>query len=121
TASRRCSPNEVDLRALAARPSSGPSAPHGAADTGDPAGAAPLAAAASAGDRRTGPPPPLHEPLYSQLRRGHRLLPARLLHDEAQPARERAARRAPRVPRPPSARRRGAEPGRASPLPRAAG
>ena len=36
----------------------------------------------------------------------HGLLPARLLHDEAQPARQRARRRAARLPRPPPATRR---------------
>ena len=48
-----------------------------------------------------------------QLRRRHRLLPARLLHDEVQPARQRAARRPPGLPRPPSARRRRRGAGRA--------
>ena len=43
---------------------------------------------------------PLHRPRRPQLRHRHRLLPARLLHDEAQPARQRARRRAARLPRP---------------------
>ena len=52
--------------------------------------------------------PPLHEPRRSDLRRRHGLLSARLLHDEAQPARARAPRRAPGVPRsPPVPGRRG--------------
>ena len=41
--------------------------------------------------------PPLHRALDPQLRRRYRLLPARLLHDEVQPARQRAARRAARA------------------------
>ena len=47
--------------------------------------------------------PPLHGARRPQLRDRHGLLPARQLHDEAQPARERARGRAPGVPRPPSA------------------
>ena len=50
-------------------------------------------AAAPARARRAGARPPLHGALDAQLRHRHRLLPARLLHDEAQPARQRARRR----------------------------
>ena len=37
--------------------------------------------------------PPLHRALDAELRHRHRLLPARLVHDEVQPADQRAARR----------------------------
>ena len=56
-------------------------------------GAPPRRAAAPAGARRARARPPLHRALDAQLRDRHRLLPARLLHDEAQPARQRARRR----------------------------
>ena len=46
---------------------------------------------------------PLHRARRPQLRHRHGLLPARQLHDEAQPARQRAGRLAARLPRPPSA------------------
>ncbi len=55
-------------------------------------GAAPRRAAAPARARRAGGRPPLHRALDPQLRDRHRLLPARQLHDEAQPARQRARR-----------------------------
>ena len=68
------------------------------ADPGEPAA---RRAAAPAGDRRAGDRPPLQPALAPQLRPRHRLLPARLLHDEAQPAAQRAGRGAAR-PRPPA-------------------
>ncbi len=58
----------------------------------------PSAAARGGGARDR---PSLHHARRPDVRRRHGLLPARLLHDEAQPARERARRRAPRVPRSP--------------------
>ena len=78
-----------------------------------PRGAPPRAAAAPAGGRRARARPPLHRALDAQLRDRHRLLPARLLHDEAQPARQRARRSAARLPRPASAAGGGRRPGRA--------
>ena len=79
---------------------------------GCPAGAGAQGAAAPARARRAGGAPPLHRALDAELRRRHRLLPARLLHDEVQPARQRADRRATRLPRPASARRRRRRAGR---------
>ena len=73
----------------------------------------PRGAAAPARGRRAGADPPLHRALDPQLRDRHRLLPARLLHDEVQPAHERARRRAARLPRPPPAAGGGRRPGRA--------
>src|SRR5207248_8113752 len=58
-------------------------------------------AAAAAGDLGAGDRPPLQPDLPAQLRRRHRLLSARLLHDEAQPASERADS-GPARPRPPA-------------------
>ena len=66
-----------------------------------PAEAAARRAAAPARGRRAGDRPPLQPALAPQLRPRHRLLPARLLHDEAQPAAQRAGRGAAR-PRPPA-------------------
>ena len=60
---------------------------------GRAARAATRRAAAPAGAGRAGDRPPLHGAVDAQLRNRHRLLPARLVHDEAQPARQRAARR----------------------------
>ena len=66
-----------------------------------PAAPAARRAAAAARDLRARDRPPLQPPLAAQLRPRHRLLPARLLHDEAQPAPQRAGRGAAR-PRPPA-------------------
>ena len=65
-------------------------------------------AAAAAGDGRAGARAPLHRALDPHVRDRHGLLSARLVHDEVQPARERARGGARRVPRPapPSGRRR---------------
>ncbi len=65
------------------------------------------------GDSRDRARPSLHGAVDPQLRDRHRLLPARLLHDEVQPARQRAGRRTARVPRPPSAPGRGRRAGSA--------
>ena len=54
----------------------------------------PRRAGAAAGGRRAGDQPPLQPALEAQLRPRHRLLPARLVHDEAQPEAARAGRRA---------------------------
>ena len=80
----------------------------GASRLAAPCDAAASSRAGGARDRAA-----LHGARRPHLRRRHRLLPARLLHDEAQPARARAARRAPRLPRPPPARRGRGRPGRA--------
>ena len=61
------------------------------------------ASAAPSGARRVGDRSPHHGARGSHVRRRHRLLPARLLHDEAQPARQRARGPAARLPRPASA------------------
>ena len=58
-------------------------------------------AAAAARGRRARDRPPLHAALAAQLRPRHGLLPARLVHDEAQPEAARARRRAARL-RPPA-------------------
>ena len=70
-------------------------------------------AAAASGDGRVRARAPLHGADHSQLRRRHRLLSARLLHDEAQPARERGRRPLPRLRRPPPAAGGGRRAGRA--------
>ena len=76
-----------------------------AARGADPGEAPALRAAAPARGRRARDRPPLQPALASQLRPRLRLLPARLVHDEAQPAPQRAGRGAAR-PRPPASRRR---------------
>ena len=58
--------------------------------------AAPGRAAAAPRGRRAGDRPPLQPPVEAQLRPRHGLLPARLVHDEAQPQAARTRRRAPR-------------------------
>ena len=63
--------------------------------------------AAAAGARRARDPAALHRAVDAQLRDRHRLLPARLVHDEVQPARQRAARDAAGLPRPASVPGRG--------------
>ncbi len=74
----------------------------GAAARGADPGRSPARrAAAPARDRRAGDRPPLQQALAPQLRPRQRLLPARLLHDEAQPAAQRAGGGAAR-PRPPA-------------------
>ena len=70
--------------------------PRAAARRAPRARAAPRAAAAAARGLRARDRPPLQPPVQAQLRPGHGLLPARLLHDEAQPQAARARRRAPR-------------------------
>ncbi len=87
--------------------------PRDAARGADPGRAPARRAAAPARGRRARDRPPLQPALAAQLRPRQRLLPARLLHDEAQPAAQRAGRGAAR-PRP-SAPRPGpaAGPGRA--------
>ena len=52
----------------------------------------PRGAAEAAGDRRAGDRPPLQPALEAQLRSRHGLLPARFVHDEAQPEAARARR-----------------------------
>src|SRR5262249_858491 len=81
-----------------------------AAPAGGPPGPGPPGAPAV---RRAGPHPPLPAPLTPQLRDRRRLLPARLVHDEAQPAHQRAGRRAARVPRPAPAAAAGGSAGHA--------
>ena len=67
---------------------------------------APRARAAPARARRARARSPFHGARRPHVRRRHRLLPARLLHDEAQPAGATSAWPASRLPRPPPARRR---------------
>ena len=73
-----------------------------------PAELAACGAAAPARDRRARARPPLHRALDAHVRDRHGLLSARLVHDEVQPARQRARGGARRVPRPaPAPGRRG--------------
>ena len=112
-------PREADLREVATRPPGGaPSAAHGLPRPGGArAELASRRAAAPARARRAGPRhAPLHRALDPELRDRHRLLPARLLHDEAQPAGQRAARGAARLPRPAPAPGGRGRAGRAAPL-----
>ena len=103
TCSRR-SDDEADLREVAARPPRvlDPAA-RGASRAGGSRGAAPRRAAAPARGSRVRADPALHRALDAQLRRRHGLLSARLLHDEVQPARQRAARDAAGLREPPPA------------------
>src|SRR5256885_1192012 len=68
-----------------------------AAERPPPAGRDPNPAAGAAGDLGAGDRPPLQQPLEEELRPRHGLLPARVVHDEAQPEGERAGGRAPRA------------------------
>ena len=111
--SRRWCRDEADLREVAARP---PRRHAAEATTFPPRGSrrAPArAAAAAARARRAGDRPALHRAVDAQLRHRHGLLSARLLHDEVQPARQRAAGDASRLSRPASLPGRGGDPGRA--------
>ena len=86
-----------------------------------PDAAPPHRAAEAAGGRRAGDRPPLQPALQAQLRPRHGLLPARLVHDEAQPEAARARRGAAgQRPAAPAAGPR-ARPGRAGADVRAAG
>ena len=106
-------PGEADLREVAGRPQ-GRHAPALRPPAGGGArGAPPRRAAPPSRARRAGDRPPFHRSGRPHLRGGHRLLPARLLHDEAQPAGQRAGGRASGVPRPPSAAGGGRGAGRA--------
>ena len=66
-----------------------------------PRGASTRAPAAPARARRARGRASLHRARRPDVRRRHGLLPARLLHDEVQPAPQRARRLAPGLPRPP--------------------
>ena len=81
------------------RAEAGPAGARGAGRPGAESGAAPPRA------RRAGGAPAFHRALDPQLRHRHRLLSARQLHHEVQPAHQRAARRAARLRRTASARR----------------
>ena len=105
--------DEADLREVAARPARPRRAEARPAGARDPGRARAQGAAAAPRARRARGAAPLHRALDPQLRRRHRLLSARLLHDEVQPARQRAARRPAGLPRPAPARRRRLRPGRA--------
>ena len=105
-----------DLRALEARAAARSSppeldVPERPLDELLPADAAPRRAAAAARGRRARDRAPLQPPVEAQLRSRHRLLPARLVHDEAQPQAARAGRGAagprPAAPAPGSAPRPG--------------
>ena len=91
-----------DLRALASRAAARSCAP--ALDVPErpldellAAEPAPRAAAAAAGGLRARDRAPLQPPVEAQLRPRHGLLPARLVHDEAQPEAPRAGRGAARA------------------------
>ena len=70
-----------------------------AAAAGASRGAPPHRAAAPARGGGVRARPPLHRALDPELRRGHGLLPARLLHDEVQPARSTSGSRRSRASR----------------------
>ena len=99
TASPRCSARVklIYEKSQAGPPRAARSPRHDLPRAGGPRRAPPRRAAAPARARRARARPPLHRALDAQLRDRHRLLPARLLHDEAQPARQRAGRRAARA------------------------
>src|SRR5262249_19336176 len=86
-----------DLRALGRGPPRRDPARDGrsraAARRADSGQAPPRSARGAARDLRTGDRSPLQPDLATELRPRHRLLPPRLLHDEAQPAAERAGGR----------------------------
>ena len=86
TSARR--PGRRALEPAVARPARRPRCPAELARAG---------AAAPARGLRARARPPLHRALDPQLRDRHGLLPARLLHDEAQPAHQRARRRPARL------------------------
>ena len=111
--SRRLPSDGADLREVEARPPRVDAAALRHAQGRGSGGARAHPAAAPAGALRAGARPPLHRALDAQLRHRHRLLPARQLHDEAQPARQRAARDAARVQGSPSAPGGGRGAGRA--------
>ena len=106
-----------DLREVGPRPPRRPASAHrGRRDTdrrAHPVTPAAWGPGRAAGGLRTGDHPPLQPHLEAELRPRHRLLSARLLHHEVQPAPQRAGRGAAR-PRPaPSGDRPGERPGRA--------
>ena len=100
TARRRSSSARCAGRRAATLPAAG--VPERAARRADPREAAARAAGRAARGLRAGDRAPLQPALAPQLRPRHRLLPARLVHDEAQPAPQRARRGAagPRAPAP---------------------
>ena len=77
-------------------------------------------AAGPARAERAGRRPPLRQPVPAQLRGRHRVLPARLVHDEVQPQAQRVGRPPARLRRPPSDGPRRGRPGHA-PAPVGAG
>ena len=93
--SRRCRDDEAHLRAVrpGRRASSAPAATTSRRPV--PPELARASAAAPARGRRARARPPLHRAVDAQLRDRHRLLSARLVHDEVQPAGQRAARAVP--------------------------
>ena len=93
-----------DLRALQGRAAARSSPPRSTCPSARSTSCCPPAlrrgrAAAAARGLRAGDRPPLQPAVQAQLRPRHRLLPARLVHDEAQPQAARAGRGAAR-PRP---------------------
>ena len=86
--------------------------PHPPKDALDriPAAARRSGAAGPAGDERAGRRSPLRQPVAAQLRGGHRVLPARLVHHEVQPEAQRMGGAPAGLRQPPSAR-----PGRGRP------
>ena len=110
---RGCRVDGADLREVEAGAARGPRALVRPAGARDPAGAPAGAAAEAAGGPGERARAALHRARRPELRHRHGLLSARLLHDEAQPARERAGRRAAGLPRPPPAPGGRGRPGRA--------
>ena len=72
----------------------------------DPGGCPPSAAAGAARDERARRRPSLRQPVAAQLRGRHRVLPARLVHDEVQPEAQRVGRPPAGLRQPPPARAR---------------
>ena len=111
TGSRRWCPHGADLREVAPRPQGRPAAATRLAGARPARGPEARNAGAASRGVRAGARPALHRPRRPHLRHRHRFLSARLLHDEAQPARKRARRHAARLPRPASAPGGGRRPG----------
>ena len=90
--------------------------PHPPADALDrlPGRRAPRDAAGPARDERAGRRPSLRQPVPAQLRGGHRVLPAGLVHDEVQPEAQRVGRPPAGLRRPASARPGRRRPGHAA-------
>src|SRR3989454_7753229 len=113
TGSWRRWPREVDLREVAARPARRRAAALRRSGRQGAGRVAPSGSAAATRARRARDRAALHGALDTQLRYRYGLLSAWLLHDEVQPARQRAAGDVAGLPGSPSISGRGRDPGRA--------